>query len=98
LKKPVNEALRQRIVVHYNFSGLNDHEVSDYIIHKLNTAGGGHDLIEKAAIGAVHGFARGNPRLIDNLMSDALILGAQMDKKVIDSDVILAAINAQELY
>jgi len=35
LEKPMNEALRQRITVHYNFTGLNDFEVSDYILHKL---------------------------------------------------------------
>jgi len=98
LQKPIHEALKQRITVHYNFSGLNDFEVADYIIHKLNIAGGGKHLIEDAAISAVHGFCHGNPRIIDNLMTDALTLGAQLDKKVIDTDVILAATNAQALF
>jgi hypothetical protein len=31
-------------------------------------------------------------------MTDALALGAQLDKKSIDTDVILAAINAQALH
>ena len=35
LEKQVNEALRQRIVVHYNFHGLTDQEVSDYIRQKI---------------------------------------------------------------
>lgn len=97
LEKPVHEALRQRITVHYNFTGLHDVEVADYILHKLARAGGTKRMIEDAAISAVHGYARGNPRLIDNLMTDALVLGAQMDKEVIDSDVILAAVNSQAL-
>ena len=35
LRKPVHEALRQRITVHYNYAGLSDDEVSKYILHKL---------------------------------------------------------------
>lgn len=35
LKKPVHEALKQRITVHYNFEGITDNEVSDYIFHKI---------------------------------------------------------------
>lgn len=98
LEKPMHEALRQRLTVHYNFSGLNDFEVADYIHHKIVIAGGTKSLIEDAAVSAIHGYCHGNPRLIDNLMTDALTLGAQMDKHSIDADVILAAINAQTLY
>jgi len=97
LEKPIHEALKQRVTIHYNFAGLSDFEVIDYIVHKLNLAGGTKNLFEDAAISAVHSHSHGNPRLIDNIMTDALTLGAQMDKKVIDTDVILAAINAQVL-
>lgn len=40
---------------------------------------------------------QGNPRLIDNIMTDAITLGSQMEKKTIDSEVILAAANNQQL-
>ena len=40
LRKPVHEALRQRITVHYNYSGLDDKEVASYILYKLERAGG----------------------------------------------------------
>jgi general secretion pathway protein A len=97
LRKPVHEALRQRITVHYNYEGLSDGEVASYILHKLERAGGSKSIIEDAAIAAVHSYAQGNPCLIDNLMSDAIMLGAQMDKKSIDSETILAAVNNQQL-
>ena len=97
LQKPVHEALRQRITVHYNYSGLTDNEIASYVLHKLDCAGGSRTIIEENALGAIHGYCQGNPRLIDNLMTDALTLGAQMDKKSIDSDVILAAVNNQQL-
>ena len=44
------EALRQRIVVHYNFHGLTDQEVPDYIRKKIRAAGGRKDIIDTAAI------------------------------------------------
>ena len=97
LEKQVNEALRQRIVVHYNFHGLTDQEVPDYIRQKIRNAGGSPEIIDTAAISSVHSYSQGNPRLIDNVMTDAMTLGSQMEKKVIDAEVMLAAINNQAL-
>ena len=53
--------------------------------------------MEQAALSAVHSHSQGNPRLVDNLMTSALTLGAQMDKKTIDTEVILASVNSQNL-
>jgi type II secretory pathway predicted ATPase ExeA len=97
LQMPVNEALKQRITVHYNFSGLDPLEVENYIFHKISVAGGAGDIIGKDAIPTIVGFCQGNPRLIDNLMTNALILGAQLDKQTIDSEVIMAAAESQAL-
>ncbi len=97
LCRPIHEDLHQRIVVHYNFAGLSDEEVPRYIAHKITCAGGSEAIIDKAAVSAVHGYSNGNPRLIDNVMTDALILGAQQGKEVIDADVIYAAVNNQKL-
>lgn len=98
LEKPIHEALRQRISVHYNYNGLDDNEVADYITHKLTIAGGSRSIIDDAAISAVHSYSRGNPRLIDNVMTYALDFGAQMKKEVIDAEIMMAAIEAQSLY
>lgn len=97
LSKPVHEALRQRITVHYNYSGLKDSEVAAYILHKIERAGGSRTIIEEAALSAIHSYAQGNPRLIDNLMTDAIALGSQLGKHSIDADVILAAVDNQNL-
>ena len=97
LERPVHEALRQRITVHYNFAGLSDQEVAQYVLHKLSCAGGCEAILDKAALSAIHSHSQGNPRLIDNLMADALVLGAQMEREVIDAEVILAAVNNQNL-
>ena len=60
-------------------------------------AGGADTLIGEDALSALTGYCHGNPRIIDNVMSDALILGAELGRSCIDSDVILAAVNEQML-
>lgn len=98
LRRPIHEALRQRITVHYNYAGLSDDEVAKYILHKLQLAGASPTILDQAALAAAHSFTQGNPRLIDNLMTDALTIGSQQGRKVIDAAIIHAAIDNQGLY
>jgi len=97
LEKPVHEALKQRILAHYTFNGLDPDEVPEYIYHKLAVAGGNRSIIGDDAVSSINGLSQGNPRLIDKLMTDALMLGSQMKKQVIDAEVIMAAANAAAL-
>jgi type II secretory pathway predicted ATPase ExeA len=97
LEKSVHEALKQRITVHYNFKGLSPDEIPQYIHHKISLAGGTPAILAANAIPTIAGFCHGNPRIIDNLMSDALMLGTQLNAKTIDAEVIMAAANAQVL-
>lgn len=94
LQKPVHEALRQRITVHYSFEGLSDSETESYILHKLSDAGCSAPILGEGVAHTVNGASQGNPRITDSIMSAALTLGAQLEKKVIDTDVILAAVNS----
>ena len=97
LSKQIHESLKQRITVHYDFTGLSDDEAVRYIVHKLESAGSSKAIIEEAALMAVSGQAHGNPRMIDRIMTDALNIGAQTDKKCIDTDVVMAAASNQNL-
>jgi type II secretory pathway predicted ATPase ExeA len=93
LQKPPHEALRQRVAVHYNFSGLSDAETEQYLLHKLRIAGAADSILGDGTIPAIIGYARGCPRLIDNLMNQALLLGSQLEKPSLDTDTIMAAAN-----
>lgn len=93
LSRAANEALRQRITVHYEFQGLSDGEIRDYISHKLRSVGGSDTIITPDAITAIHGACYGNPRLIDNLMSIALLIGEQKKEPVINAEIIMQAVN-----
>lgn len=91
LMKPVHESLRQRITVHYDFKGLSDEEISRYIRHKLSLAGGAPSVINDEALASVHSLSQGNPRIIDEVMTDALTIGAQQKRQTIDTEIIVAA-------
>jgi type II secretory pathway predicted ATPase ExeA len=93
LEKPIHEALHQRIVIHYSFSGLSDAETEQYLLHKLRTAGAADSILGNGTLPAIIGYARGCPRLLDNLMNEALMLGAQLQKPYLDTEVIMAATN-----
>lgn len=95
LRKPVHEALRQRVSVHYEFQGLSDGEVPAYVRHKIRSAGASDQIINEAALSALNSMSQNNPRVIDNIMTDALTIAAQSGKHTIDADVILAAVNHQ---
>ncbi len=97
LQKQSHEALRQRITVHYAFQGMQGDEISAYIHHKLSLAGGSPSMIGVDAIHALAGYSNGNPRIIDNVMTTALLLGEQQQKPSIDSEIMLSAINEQSL-
>ena len=66
-------------------------------IYKIQCAGGSVSILEEAALSAVQGYAQGNPRIIDNQMTDVLMIGAQTSKTVIDAETVLAAVNNQQL-
>jgi len=93
LEKPVHEALRQRIAIHYGFSGLTDAETEQFLLHKLRIAGAANSVLGDGTIPAIIGYARGCPRLIDNLMTESFKLGAQLQKPSLDTDIIMAAAN-----
>ena len=93
LEKPIHEALRQRIVIHYSFSGLTDAETEQYLLHKLRIAGAADSILGEGTLPAIIGYAHGCPRLLDNLMNEALLLGAQLEKPTLDTEVFMAATN-----
>jgi type II secretory pathway predicted ATPase ExeA len=93
LEKPIHEALRQRIVIHYSFTGLSDSETEQYVLHKLKIAGAAESILGTGTLPAIIGYARGCPRLLDNLMNEALMLGAQLQKPCLDGEIMMAAAN-----
>jgi type II secretory pathway predicted ATPase ExeA len=93
LEKAIHESLRQRIVIHYSFSGLSEAETEQYLLHKLRIAGAAESILGQGTLPAIVSYAKGCPRLLDNIMNEALKLGAQLEKTSLDTDTIMAAAN-----
>ena len=88
LRRPELRQFAQRISVAYYLKDLDERETTDYIRHRLRTAGGREDLFDDAAIRAVHRFSRGVPRLINNLCDLALVYGFALERDTITADVV----------
>ena len=97
LMKPAYEPLRQRIIAHHNYSGLSKEETAEYVLTRIESAGGARAIIDEAALHSVAGASNGNPRTINAIMTNALMLGEQLGKTSIDIDTILAASNTLAL-
>lgn len=74
--------LRQRITVRYHLGPLGLRETGDYVRHRLHVAGADDPhLFSALAIGRLHLYARGVPRLINAACDKALLCGWVQNKK-----------------
>jgi len=76
LKKTELRQLNQRIAVRYTLKPMNRDETEAYIRHRLETAGSDCNVsFSSRAIGVVHLYSRGIPRMI-NILCDRALLNA----------------------
>jgi Type II secretory pathway, component ExeA (predicted ATPase) len=85
------QPLAQRIIVHYKMEPLDKPEVFQYINHRLKLAGATTEVFSQEALEAIASHSAGWPRLINNLASTSLLLGAQLKKNPIDAEVVRLA-------
>ena len=93
LRLNAHEALRQRIVMHYNMEGLSKAEGRIYISEKLCHAGSTFPIFDDSAIEAILNKANGIPRVINRLCSSCLLIAGSLGKKVVSLDVVTSAID-----
>jgi general secretion pathway protein A len=75
LARPDLRQLASRITARFHLTPLSLAETRQYIVHRLQVAGGASDLFAEAALRRVHHHARGIPRQI-NIICDRALLGA----------------------
>lgn len=93
LTRQIHEALRQRIVVNYEFSGITEEEARSYAEKMLSVAGGSVSILDDAAIHAAYNCANGSIRVFGRILTAALTIGAQHDAASIDAEMVMAAAN-----
>lgn len=97
LEKQIHEALKQRIIINYDFEGFSEAEAIEYIHSRLSLAGASSEIIDNNAILATYRSCAGSIRRLNLILTKALIIGAQHEKTVIDTDIIMAAANEMSL-
>lgn len=91
LRAPLLRHLDQRIVLRFDMPALQPEQTKSYVLHHLEIAGGGDDLFSEAAISALHNTARGIPRVINRIATDALTLTALEQRTAVTEDDIYNA-------
>lgn len=97
LMRQPHEALRQRILINYSFSGLLESEAAHYINSRFALAGASTAIMDANAVLSAYGSSGGSIRKLNLIITKALMIGAQHEKQNIDTDIILAAVSEIEL-
>ncbi|MBU1125579.1 MAG: AAA family ATPase [Candidatus Omnitrophica bacterium] len=91
--------LRQRIMVRYHISPLDEDEVQNYINHRLHVAGLVHSIhFTSDALESINKFSGGTPRLINMLCDRALLAGFVAETHSIDLGIIRRCIEELDSY
>ena len=86
-----HEALAQRVVINYTFTGLSKIEMSEYINMKLKSCGVSANIFSDNAIEALWGCCSGTPRVVNSLAENCLRIGAHKRVKIIDPEIVMLA-------
>ena len=91
LSKVDYETLQQRVVVNYKYEGLSREEVKDYIKTRLELSKQKSDIFTDTALNALYNASKGNPRRLNSLIINCLIIGYQNQKEIIDDGIVMMA-------
>jgi general secretion pathway protein A len=90
------EQFVQRLSVQCYLGPLDERETEEYILHRLDVAGGkGRRIFDKEAIQAVANYSRGIPRMINVLCDTALVYGFGEGKRIVDTTLVEEAWKAK---
>lgn len=91
LSRNIHDALKQRIVVNYMFTGINDKEVEEYLKNRLILAGINENIFEGAAIKAISSNCNGSTRKLNSIIENCLIICKQRNENVITAETVMLA-------
>ena len=98
IQQTENQNLEENLTAHYILKGLSEEESAEYVLNRLELAGGNKDMISEEALNAVYDLScRGSIRELNNVMRSALLIGAQCHRNVIDLTVLRSAVEHRKL-
>ena len=93
LNRNVHEALKQRITISYNFSGISKDELNDYINSRLSICHGNTNIFTPQAIEAIFNSSSGAIRVVNNIITKSLIIASAKQQNLINDEIIMEAFN-----
>ena len=97
LSQPDLRQLKQRITVRCRLYPLAEHEVAQYVRHRLDVAGSdGSVVFTEEAVQRLYRHAKGIPRVINAVCDNALLAGYVEQKKTIGAKCVKRAIEQLE--
>ena len=93
LRLGVLAALDQRIALRYAMPAMTAEQTAGYITHHLQLAGRSDPIFSDDAMTLVHDAARGLPRAVNNLATQALVAAMAARKNIVDEQSARAAVN-----
>jgi type II secretory pathway predicted ATPase ExeA len=84
----LDEPLKQRVSTRITLRPFNEEDTREYIMHRLNVAGGNKDIFTPDAISMIFKYSKGVPRLINTICDNALLEGFLRKKTEIDGSII----------
>ena len=97
LSKNVHEALKQRIIINYNFEGISKCEIEEYISSRFKLCGVHEPIFNNNSIEAIYSCSNGSIRKLNTIIEKCLLIGAQKKVRAIDTEIVMAAQNETEL-
>lgn len=91
LDSPHLRQLKQRVGLRCHLEPLAIDELRGYVLRRLELAGAnshGASIFSDEAIGAIHNYSRGIPRLINTLCENSLVSGYAKQLKQINQDIV----------
>jgi type II secretory pathway predicted ATPase ExeA len=97
LSMGAHEALAQRILISYAFTGLSKGEMMAYIDSRLKLCGVRQTIFAENALEGIWGACAGSPRVVNSIAEKCLHLGFQKGVKIIDAEIVMLACNELSL-
>ncbi len=89
-----NKQLVQRIAMGYHLEPLNREEISKYITHRLEVAGGSKNIFTEDAIELIFVNSGGIPRRINQICDMSLVTGFSKRAEKINGEIINEAVDS----
>lgn len=97
LRKEKYETLHNRVIANYECNGLEFNEVKEYIKNRMKNAGIVDEIFNERNYLNIHSYGDRNPRRINTLMNNLLMIGYIEQTKKFDAQMIKRAKEEMEI-